>query len=549
MRINTIKPNNLNFKSALLNINAASDTHGQLHLMSDFYSTIEKNKNELFLEEKRGNKNVFALAGDWFMAGDVKGYKSNPSYNSQKYQLIFFNKFVQAIHKIKRHTQFIFSIGNHEFDAGVKEFVKTMERLHAKIILTNANFENSPSIKELINKKKILKSQVIKIQDDKNPKKFHKALFVSTAPGNMSYYNKKIKGIDFSDNVFKTQSLLTYEDVQNSIEAIKIEIEKFKKENPKGAVILMDHFAGTFQKELLKQKLPIDVILSAHEHYDDEKVIGKTLIVNLLQNFEKLENIKIKFDDEGNIEEIKGKTYRTLKDSKRNIISDFYEKIFKKDIEKKYSIPALDDVKLNLEGIRVQNSYLANYITDVIAHKIKEKYDIDFFALNASAIRGPLLTQKEGEIDNTRLLTILNGIKEEDADILISKVTGQELCEIVCENIMLNKNNPKRNPLLQFSGLKINKTLMLNLLEHKTPSQSLCHLITTCDGEEIQKDKVYYMANVEKFFLKTKNPTIKSLYYDKTRTHKTSINAKKAFQQYFEEDSKDVVAKKEIRYY
>ena len=90
MKITTINQNTLSFKGANLYINALSDTHGQLGLMENLCAKIEENKQDIFLKEKEGNKNVFIVAGDWFMAGDVKGYKTNPDWNSQKYQLVFF---------------------------------------------------------------------------------------------------------------------------------------------------------------------------------------------------------------------------------------------------------------------------------------------------------------------------------------------------------------------------------------------------------------------------------------------------------------------------
>lgn len=548
MKINQI--NLQNFKGAVVSLSAVSDTHGQLSRMSDFCSAVEENKDDIFLKEQKGNKNVFVLPGDWFMAGDVKGYKSNPEYNSQKFQLIFFNKLVTFLNTLSNRTSVIFCPGNHEFDAGEQEFVESMDKIHSKVVLTNANFETSPLIKSLTDKKKITKSEIIKVQDDKDPNLYHEVLFVSAAPGNMSYYNKKIKGIDFSDNVYKPQAELKSEDVQNSIKAINEEIQKFKTNNPKGAVVLLDHFAGIFQKELLEQNLGIDVILSAHEH-EDEKLIDSngTIIIKLSQNFAKLENVKIKFDDEGNVEAFKLYTCKTKKSSNPNPVKSFYNKIFKNDLEKKYTIPAQEDVDFSLEGIRYQNNHLANYICDVIAHEIKEKYPTDLFAINASAIRGELLTQNEGQIDNTHLIMILNGIKKEDANIMITKVTGEELLEIICDNLLFNNIDHQKNPLMQYSGIKIDKENILYCLKNNSTPASLCGFVKTQDNSPIEKDKTYYFANVEKFFLKSKSKLIKNLYHDSERTFKTTLNAREVLQNYFEKNSKAVTAKNEQRYY
>ena len=550
MKITTINQNTPSFKGANLNINALSDTHGQLGLMENLCAKIEENKQDIFLKEKEGNKNVFIVAGDWFMAGDVKGYKTNPDWNSQKYQLVFLNKLIHFIHTLSRHCEIIFSVGNHEFDAGEKEFSSSMDKIHGKIIMTNVNLENSPELSELNKKKKITKSQIIKIKDDKNPFLSHEVLFISTIPSNMSYYNKKLKGIDFSDNVNKAQSKLNPDDFKNSLYETEKEIKDFKQKNKKGVVILLDHFAGEFQKELLKKNLPINVILSAHEHEDEKAISGNTLIVKLSQNFLKLENIKIKFDDDGNIEEIKTKSVRNDRISKQKNVEEFYNKLFKKDLEQKYIIPSSDNVSLTLDGIRFENNYLANYITDVIFYKIKQYYpEVDIFALNSSSIRGSLLTQNEGQINNTHLVMTLNGIKEEDANILISKVTGLELLEIICDNILFNDKNHQKNPLLQYSGIKINKNTMLALLKKGMEPSALCNLVkTTKDNKPVDLTKTYYLANVEKLFNKTKFDLLKNIYKS-NRTHKTNLNAKELFKSYFEEGNNAVVAKKEERYY
>ena len=143
----------------------------------------------------------------------------------------------------------------------------------------------------------------------------------------------------------------------------------------------------------------------------------------------------------------------------------------------------------------------------------------------------------------------LNGIKEEDANILISKVTGLELLEIICDNILFNDKNHQKNPLLQYSGIKINKNTMLALLKKGMEPSALCNLVkTTKDDKPIDLTKTYYLANVEKLFNKTKFDLLKNIYKS-NRTHKTNLNAKELFKSYFEEGNNAVVAKKEERYY
>ncbi len=543
MKINSIQPYHFSFKGAQMSITAFSDTHGQLEDIGSFWEEIEKNKDDIFLKEGKGKKDVVAVAGDWFMAGNVKGYKSNPDYNSQKYQLLFFNKLMKMFSRMSKSITSIFTIGNHELDAGFEEFSKCARKLNSQIVATNVDLESSDVLKH-----HALRSKTIEIQDDKDPSLVHKVLFLGVSPGNMSYYNKKLEGIKFSDDVYKPQSKITPDEVKNSINAVKKEIEDFKKENPKGVVVLLDHFGGTFQDELLRQKLPVNVILSAHEHLDYDELKGSTLIVKLFQNFKKFENVKINFDDNGDLSGIKTHAYYPKGLSGTNEMQDFYERVFKKDIEQSYSIPARDGIcDLELKGVRYKNSYLANYITDVILNRIQKRIpETDFFALNASAIRGPLKTKEGGEVNNINILLTLNGIRNEDANIMLSRVTGREILYMIVENVMSNAQSREKNPLNHYSGLSYNKTMLIKGIQMGLDEKNLISFIRDKNGEPLDLDREYLLANVEKFFLKSKNPFIKELYTS-NRTAMTLLNAKEEFKKHFEENLNEVSASKEIR--
>lgn len=535
------------FKGATLNINAFSDTHGQLENTGPFFEEIKENEKDLFLKDKKGTKDVIALAGDWYMAGNVTGYKSKPDYNSQRFQLIFFNKLIKELKTFSKNALSIFTPGNHDFDAGFEEFKNCAQKMDSEIVATNIDYENSDDFI----KHRLFKSYTVEIPDDKNPALVHKALFLGVLPANMSYYNKQLTGIKFLDNVFKPQSKISPDDIQNTLKALKDEIDKFKKQNPKGAVILLDHFGGNFQKEILAQKLPVNVILSAHEHMDFEKTINGTSIFMLYQNFKKFENVKVRFSDDGDIEYIQSKAYYPKEIKCENVMESFFERVFKKDLQTHFEIPASGNIKeLALKGIRYENSPLANYITDVILNRIRKKYpDTDFFALNASAIRGSLKTENSGSINNINLLLTLNGIKEEDADIFISRLSGEELLDIIIENLIANEKDNTKNPLTHFSNLKIQKDLLLKGYKAGVPKKDLIKFLTKINtGETLELDKSYNCANVEKFFKKNKNPQITAIF-NSQNTKKTPLNAKDEFRKHFFESIDEVKASNEIRIY
>ena len=82
------------------------------------------------------------------------------------------------------------------------------------------------------------------------------------------------------------------------------------------------------EKELLDKELPIDLILNAHEHNDFNKLVGNTYIISLYQNFEKLENVKIKFNDFGEISSIQSRALYPQKSQKTGVMQKFYNRIF-----------------------------------------------------------------------------------------------------------------------------------------------------------------------------------------------------------------------------
>ena len=235
MKINHISP--FNFKGAVLNINSFSDNHGNLDKLDKFYQSVEDNKDELFLDNKKGNQNVLLVAGDWFISGGTKGYKSKPDANSHFYQALFFNKFIKQIQDFGFNLKTYFVPGNHELDAGVDEFAKILKKIFATVLMTNIDFEESPALKSLASKNKVVRQDILEVDDDKNPNLKHKALFLGINPVNMPYYKKDTEGIKFINEIPKASKLVTPEDYKETFdETVKI-IEKFKKRNPKGIVI------------------------------------------------------------------------------------------------------------------------------------------------------------------------------------------------------------------------------------------------------------------------------------------------------------------------
>ena len=229
-------------------------------------------------------------------------------------------------------------------------------------------------------------------------------------------------------------------------------------------------------------------------------------------------------------------------------ISRLYNELFKKDIEKRYSIKIDNPSIKSLEvlNIRSGNNHLANFVTDSVLEEIRKKDEtIDFFALNSSAIRHPLNISNKPEVTPFDVLNVLGGIKEEDGQIMTTKVRGKELAMLIADNISFNKIDQNRNPLIHYSGLIVNRTKILEEIQNgSSPEQIAKHIININTGKRINPRKTYKIANVEKYFNKSNNPEIKEL---KNRSEFLGCSVQEAFKNHFESSNGRLYAKYEQR--
>lgn len=544
-----------NFAGAHLSLNAFSDSHGNLEHLDNFYRSIEENRDELFLENKRGNQNAFVVAGDWFISGDTTGYKSKRGADSHYFQVKFFNTFIQKIKQLSKNMAVYFVPGNHEFDAGDKAFAQVADKINAKILMTNLDFNNSRALKEGIRSGKIVQEDILEIEDDKNPNKRHKVLFLGINPVNMPAYKKGMKDINFINQVPKTQATVDFEDYRETFEETQRLIEDFKKKNPKGLVVVSVHTGVGFAQKLAEELGPsnVNVIFNAHEHkINDERVNGVD-IVNLSQNFKKYSNVKIHLDDDGNIEYIsKPKVYGPL--SNRNsdgnsFFTNYFKNLFREDFRPEFKIRSDDsNVRvLDNKNVRFQNSFLANFITDTILSAIQETNpEVQIFAINASSMRGTLNTVSVGGANNLQVIETLGGITHIDASLYKNRVLGSTLMYLIADGLLFNEKSPERNPLMQYSGLIIDrKAILEGLHSGKSPEELTQFVRTAEDNKQIENDRTYTIANVIKYFAKSKNDFIHRTLF--AEAEPLNLNAKDLFRNYMEEHKRNLYAKCDVR--
>lgn len=541
------------FKGALLNINAISDAHGNIQDVDNAYETIKENKKCMLTKDKQGRKNVLVVSGDWFMAGKETGYYSNPSYNSQKYQTMFFNKFVEKLNNLCGNLTAIFGVGNHDCDAGAVELNKSVNEMNAKVISTNMDLKNSPAVKDAVSAKKLVNSHIEEIVDDKNPKLKHKVLFVAVSPINMPYYCPELRGVKFIDSYKKSQHDIKHEDLEPTMNLMDMEINKFKKNNPKGAVVLIGHTGAGFCEELAQKNGNIDLVLDGHEHLDMEYDINNARVIKLSKDFKKIQNVKMRFDDNGNLikDGVKYKAYYPKRKEPRGEMHTYFKEVFEKDLEKTSLIEAQQGFgieELTIDGVRVGNNHLANFVCDAILNQIQKTLpNVEIFALNSSSIRTSIPTQNLRAANNLDFMSTLNGIKSSDAGICTLNASGGDILDIILDNYLLNDEAPQINTILDFSGLKINKTNLLKECRQGKPRAELIkNVIFEKDNKPLQLDAKYGFATVEKLFRKTKDKTVKEM---QKRTEPTNLNAKKLYLNNFENAKSEVVAKNMVRIY
>ena len=437
MKISLIKNNNstnVSFNAAMLNINAFSDTHGELLYANSALEEMRSRKIDIFCKsDDKASANVIAVCGDWFIDGSRKGYITNPKKEVARFQLDILNEFIRQIKGIASNTMTLFTPGNHEFDGGVKLLDDVLANLDAEVLFSNLDISSSDGFQKSISGNKIINEKIVEIEDDKNPELKHKFLFLGISPVNMPAYQKKLDGVSLIDAIPKPQRYVTKEDYEKTLEYCKGRISKFKRENPNGHVIFMCHTGVNFADTLARES-SVDLVFDGHEHKDPIRVVNGTPIVPLSQNFKKIVNAKMKVDDEGNLADIGLKSFSPLENKTKGPLLKLYRKLFAKDTKNKYSIRTDKEnvQQLDIKDVRQGNSFLANFITDTILEELKKKDgSIDFFALNSSSIRHPLNVSMEPKNSFLDVMSVLSGIKEEEGKMLLFSFLHKDSQKII----------------------------------------------------------------------------------------------------------------------
>lgn len=523
---------NMTFRAGYLNILATADNHGKVMELPKVIKSIENNAGNIFQNaESKSTLNLLSIVGDWFINPSKKGFITNPELSNgdiQKWALI---RFIDSIKKILQKQVNIFTgglnynfstvyaMGNHCLDAGTDFIVEVMKTCPMKSLITNVDLSKSNKIanaKE--NTQDIVKSVIYSIPDDKKADISHKVMVLGITIPSMDYYNPGLcNGLEFYDNSDQKDTTLTEEKLQGTINSVKEQVEEFKKNNPKGAVILMSHMGENLAEIIIKNVPQIDHVLNGHDHKTTQKTVGKTTISSLGKDNEIIKSLNCKFDDEGNFLTPSITQY----DINRTVLDGIEELPFQIELKQKFKKDTAPIIKMKDETnpqnknnknlklsygdeTRYQNSYLMNFLTTAIKEELKKTTDPEIYAvgLQSSIVRCGI----ENKADNLTIMKIFDGVSKELSGLEIGVINGEDFAGMIIENVLDNLINPTRNTLIHWSDIQIDKTLIKSIRDGNSNSDYKEAIRVrnpkTQEFEPINLSKEYKIVIGKKYLLK-----------------------------------------------
>jgi len=547
------------FGNAQLNIMATSDNHGKIDRLPDMLDTLIDNKDEVFpkaealnLQTKDSVKNIGVFNGDWFMNPLGGHYLTFHNKRAGDFQLLFLRKFIEQVKKpLKQNFEGIISVGNHCLDGGDRYFLSlaTKPDNNFTTVLSNANFENSPAINDLSERRreKIKQKVILEIPDDKNKDMKHKVMLLGVTIMGVDFYNPEIvDDIDFIDRTDKKDAKINSEDITKTYEHLNKTVQEFKKVNPKGVVVLMAHTGNKISKYLAYNVKDVDLVLNGHDHKDVQEEYEtpfgtKIPILSLGDDSKFFDSIHLKFDDEGN-SKIDYKKIDTKESSysKYNTLGRLMGHYFSRDKAPYFFIDGEKGTNLSQKGVRGENNLLANFVTDGIVEGIrKHDPEVELFCVASSAFRQDLKVGEKGN-SNIELQNLLSGQTDALSKIYTAKLSGKNIISMVKENLEDHKKNPSRNTILQWSGLKINKEEIFKLIDNgeaDDPEKMKKFIKVKNRHDEydnINTERRYKIAIPNYFFKRPKLPTAMKLEDSFTALNK---NMDELFREYLKDNN------------
>lgn len=554
MKINNI--NNTTFQASKVRIVSLGDVHGDILKIPQVIKSIQVHSKELFdKSNEESTLNLFTLVGDFFMNPKKRGFLTNPGFCAGDIQYNFLSTMIFKIKMASKsvgdtfHT--IFTPGNHDLEGGDDWLFKKLTRAPMTTILTNINKTKSPLVRVLMEEypEKFVTSKVFEIPDDKNTKKTNKLLFLSTTIPSMDYYCPGLlKETAFLDNSNKNDASLEEKDLKRTLAAIKQEIETFKEKNPTGSIILLSHAGNKISTIIAKRFPDINLILNGHDHKTFDDLVGKTLILSHGQGCEFYRGIHFNIEDDGSVHIHSDKFMTQQYDQvarKDKKMQEFVQVNIKEDLKPlhQFNIYNINREEFVLtDSIRYSNNVMANYITSGIKEAASKQFeDLDAVGIPSTIFRNGILSyEKRTTLNNIDYLKIFDGVNATQANLKVGTILGVELYGLVLENVLNNLKSRTRNALIQWSDIRVDRTLIKslkdNLYDPKLVDSIQIRNPKTGEYENIDPRKEYKIILSEKYLSKsTKNinvpdkirekfEEIEKTYDDFFREYLTSID-------------------------
>ncbi len=488
------------FNGARINIVENSDNHGNLNNLPDFYNAIKQNGGDIFQKaEDPSTLNLYINAGDFFMNPSKTGWMSCPEKSNGDVQRDFLQLLIQKIKKVANTGCFnineaekkkgnksnlqarfdaLYTPGNHCYDGGDEMLYKLLGSIEGlTTVITNIEQKKSPFLQGELDKpgSNFATKKIYEIPDDKDPKKSHHLMVLGAVIPAMGFYNPDLlKGTEFLDEKGLKDTKMGKDDILRTIDAIKAEVEAFRAEHPKGIIILSSHM-GTKLSKIIRDEVPgIAEILDAHKH-DIVTTSNKngTNISSLGMDNDIVKAISIIINDEGEIEERESRTYASEQyrlEEEEWPQNSIYRMLMNNYEEDHKPLVKIFGGSLGVQAfeyrpnIRSANSNLANFLTTSVKRAIVEipgQQDVDLVGIQSSIIRGGL---KHGS-NNFDLFKVFDGVSEDLSDVKVGTINGKELTGLIIENVKDNIQDPKRNTIIHWSDIRINRGEMAKILK------------------------------------------------------------------------------------
>lgn len=576
-----------NFKSAIFACAVMSDSHGDTKnlpkselALNDNYKKVFNNTNPLNPSDPVKASSIYTAymhSGDLMMNGAVRGYRDK-SKCSADYQFAAMEKFTDLFGKRIKDSlgedvvyKKYLTLGNHDFDGTDKLMWDKIKDSNFTTVVTNLDMDKSPKVKELMKKNdNIVTQQVISIPDDKNDERvkngeeelYHKLLVLGVTIPSIPFYNPTLHpDTHFLDETDKKDVKLKQSDLGKTLDAVSKSVKEFKKENPKGAVIVMSHTGNGISNMIRNAAPDVNFVFNGHDHENLVRHIGKTSIQSLGQNNEQIKMFKLFFDDFGKDENgnitggelkviDKSSAYSTkyAKDNRlgETVMQEWINDNLAKD-DDAVNYPAMyyncpdpkyadyKALKYDEHQVRSLNSPLANFLTSSIASEIRRRDDIYGDDIAAVAIQSSVIRSGiQEKMSNMDVIRIFNGLGESLSTLEVGEVSGRELSGLIAENVFSNLESD-RNTMLQWSDIQIDKDLLKDIKEGKSDKDVIESIkLRDLKNESfkrpstwlpVESDKMYKIVLPSKYLMKDSLkyvPVIKDRFHVvEDETHRT----------------------------